>query len=389
MTYATVCSGIEAPSVAWHPLGFDPVFFSEIEKFPSNVLAHHYPGVPNLGDMTKIDGTKYAGTIDLICGGTPCQSFSVAGLRKGMADPRGNLALVFLRLVDQIRPKWVVWENVPGVLSTNGGKDFGSFVGALGQLGYGWAMRILDAKYFGVPQRRRRVFVVAHLGNWSPAAAVLFERESLRWYFKPRKEAGEDAAKTIIGSIDSEGNGKLSGQPIGTLLKGSPTGGGSSVPAIVDFRNHTVSETCQTLTANGNGPSENNTPYVMATGQASAEILAGQSPALTCNHEAPIVFDNAQITSPQNGSKCEPGAPCPTIAKGSQQCVANGTTVRRITPKEAERLQGLPDNYTNIPGAKDGPRYKALGNSMAVPVMRWIGERIKLVNDIINQTDND
>ena len=452
MTYATVCSGIEAPSVAWHPLGFDPVFFSEIEKFPSKVLAHHYLNVPNLGDMTKIDGTKYAGTIDLICGGTPCQSFSVAGLRKGMADHRGNLALVFLRLVDQIRPKWVVWENVPGVLSSwsdapdspevegigrgNGRdieqtNDFDTFIAGFRELGYGCAWRILDAQYFGVPQRRRRVFVVAHLGDWRPAAAVLFERESLRWDFKPRKEAGENVAALTangVGTCGADDNQAQAGH------------------LVIDFINHTVSETCQTLTANGNGPSANNTPYVMATGQANAEILAGQSPALTCNHEAPIVFDNAQITSPQNGSKCEPGAPCPTIAKDSQltvcfhgsqdpdvsdnvthpigtnrgleacifqprfvrngrgepsetasaltahaggtgkgdsqQCVANGTTVRRITPKEAERLQGFPDNYTNIPGSKDGPRYKALGNSMAVPVMRWIGERIKLVNDI-------
>ena len=125
LRYATVCSGIEAPSVAWHPLGWKPVFFSEIEKFPSRVLAHHYPEVPNLGDMTKFkDWSDYA--VDVFCGGTPCQSFSVAGLRKGLADPRGNLMLTYLAIAQRYRPRWLVWENVPGVLSSNRGRDLGT-----------------------------------------------------------------------------------------------------------------------------------------------------------------------------------------------------------------------------------------------------------------------
>ena len=203
MRYLSVCSGIEAATVAWHPLGWQPVAFSEIEKFPSQVLAHHYPNVPNLGDMTKFEEWKYAiaTDIDVFVGGTPCQSFSVAGLRKGLADPRGNLMLTYLAIAERYQPKWLVWENVPGVLSSNGGRDFGTFLGALGQLGYGFAYRVLDAQYFGVAQRRRRVFVVGYLGDWKRAAAVLFESESLSGHLAPSREKRKDVAKCITTGI--------------------------------------------------------------------------------------------------------------------------------------------------------------------------------------------
>ena len=200
MKYLSVCSGIEAASVAWHPLGWTPVAFAEIEKFPSAVLARHYPHVPNFGDMTRFKDWPDA-DVDVLVGGTPCQSFSVAGLRKGLADPRGNLCLTFLAIADKYRPQWLLWENVPGVLSSDGGRDFGAFLGGLGQLGYGWSYRVLDAQYvrvdgFGraVPQRRRRVFVVGHLGDWRRAAAVLFERESLQGNTAPRRQAGQRVA---------------------------------------------------------------------------------------------------------------------------------------------------------------------------------------------------
>ena len=184
MRFLSVCSGIEAASSAWKPLGWRPVAFSEIEPFPCAVLSHHYPDVPNYGDMTNFkDWPDHA--IDLLCGGTPCQSFSVAGLRKGLDDPRGNLMLTFGAIAAKYRPKWLVWENVPGVLSSNGGRDFGTFLGMLGQLGYGFAYRVLDAQYFGVAQRRRRVFVVGCLGDWRSAAAVLFERHSLQGHPAP------------------------------------------------------------------------------------------------------------------------------------------------------------------------------------------------------------
>ena len=195
MRFLSVCSGIEAASVAWEPLGWKAVAFSEIEPFPCAVLAHHYPDTPNWGDMTKYKDWPDV-SIDLLCGGTPCQSFSVAGLRKGLDDPRGNLMLTFGAIAAKYRPKWLVWENVPGVLSSNGGADFGAFLGMLGQLGYGFAYRVLDAQYFGVAQRRRRVFVVGCLGDWRSAAAVLFERHSMQGHPAPSRKAGK-AAPTI------------------------------------------------------------------------------------------------------------------------------------------------------------------------------------------------
>ena len=194
LRYLSVCSGIEAASVAWEPLGWQPAAFSEVEKFPSAVLAHHWPDVPNLGDMTQYEQWKELGAIDLLVGGTPCQSFSVAGLRQGLRDPRGGLMLTYLEIARSFGPRWLVWENVPGVLSSHGGRDFGAFLGALGALGYGWAYRVLDAQWFGVAQRRRRVFVVANLGDGAAAAKVLFERESVCRNPAPSREAGERAS---------------------------------------------------------------------------------------------------------------------------------------------------------------------------------------------------
>ena len=192
MRYGSVCSGIEAATVAWHHMGWKAQWYSEIEPFPSAVLKHHFPDVPNLGDMTKFKEWNCE-PIDLLVGGTPCQSFSVAGLRKGLADPRGNLMLTFGAIADHFKPHWLVWENVPGVLSSNGGRDFGSFLWMLGELGYGFAYRVCDAQYFGVPQRRRRVFVVGCLGDWRRAAAVLFERHSLSWNSPPKRQTRQSA----------------------------------------------------------------------------------------------------------------------------------------------------------------------------------------------------
>jgi len=195
MKYLSVCSGIEAATVAWHSLGWEAAGFSEIEKFPAEVLKHHYPTVTNFGDMTKYKEWNL-GTIELLVGGTPCQSFSVAGLRKGLEDPRGNLMLTYCGLLDRFKPKWFVWENVPGVLSSGGGRDFGSFLGAVAELGYGWAYRVLDAQYFGVAQRRRRVFVVGCLGDWKSAAKVLFEPESLCRNNPPSREKRKETTAT-------------------------------------------------------------------------------------------------------------------------------------------------------------------------------------------------
>ena len=207
----TVCSGIGAPelSAPW----IDWKYQSEIEPFPAAVLAHRFPDAINLGDMTKFEEWPDA-NVDVLCGGTPCQSFSVAGLRRGLADPRGNLMLTYLAIARRYQPKWLVWENVPGVLSSNGGRDFGALLRGLGELGYGFAYRVLDAQYvrtcgfeFAVPQRRRRVFVVGYLGDWRRAAAVLFDGESLSGNPPPRREAGQGTSHAVAPSLTSSGRG--------------------------------------------------------------------------------------------------------------------------------------------------------------------------------------
>ena len=207
LRYLSVCSGIEAASMAWEPVGWQPAAFAEVEKFPSAVLTHHWPQVPNMGDMNNHEQWDLP-AIDVLVGGTPCQSFSVAGLRKGLRDPRGGLMLTFLEIAQRRRPRWIVWENVPGVLSSHGGRDFGSFLGALGALGYGWAYRVLDAQWFGVAQRRRRVFVIANLGDGAAPAKVLFESESVRRNPAPSREAGERTAADAAGGV---GDGRRGG----------------------------------------------------------------------------------------------------------------------------------------------------------------------------------
>ena len=349
--YLSVCSGIEAASVAWHPLGWEPLAFAEIDKFPSAVLAHHWPDVPNLGDMTKYHEWRIPNP-DILVGGTPCQSFSVAGLRKGLRDPRGNLALTFLGMVEKFGPRFVVWENVPGVLSSNGGRDFASFVFGLEKLGYEWAYRVLDAKYYGVPQRRRRVFVVGcPRGSGIHPGQILFEPESLRGDSAPSRESGEEVAGTL-GARTTSGGGfggdfEVSGglQPVVP-----PLNGGGQVAVAFDT-------TQITSKANRSSPQKGDPCYTLAAGA----------------HPPALVFSD---TSGALRARA-PG----TIENSSTTAVMTGMQVRRLTPRECERLQGFPDDHTLIPyngkPAKDGPRYKALGNSMAVPVMRWIGERIQ------------
>ena len=224
MKYVSLFAGIEAASQAWHTLGWEPLAFADIDNFPSAVLAHHYPDVPNVGNVEEVDWSEYKGKADLIVGGSPCQSFSVAGKRLGMDDPRGNLALEYLRAVREIQPAWFVFENVPGLLSSAEGQDFGEFLGEVAELGYGFAWRVLDAQYFGVPQRRRRLFVVGHIGgDWRSAAAVLFESESLQWHTEESAEEGQSLADFITGGTSSE--------------SGSVPGGGVETPSIAFTQN--------------------------------------------------------------------------------------------------------------------------------------------------------
>lgn len=231
-----MCSGIEAATVAWDALGWEPAFFSEIEPFPCALLAHHYPDVPNFGDMTKFQEWPDA-DIDVLVGGTPCQAFSVAGLRRGLADPRGNLTLTFLAIAERYRPEWVVWENVPGVLSDRTGA-FGAFLGGLAELGYGWAYRVLDAQYFGLAQRRKRVFVVGSAGGWTRAAAVLFESASLRGDSAPSRQAGQSVANSIVERPDRGGGNSEGQRLIAHALKAegfdaSEDGTGRGIPLTV------------------------------------------------------------------------------------------------------------------------------------------------------------
>ena len=535
MIFGSVCSGIEAASAAWHPLGWKAAFVSEIEPFPCSVLKQHYPNVPNYGDMTKfkewpdacicgkfsrnhagaggssnddgrlstepergriVSGQSTKGNvcgqcggtrINVLVGGTPCQSFSVAGLRGGLADPRGNLMLTYLAIADKYRPEWVVWENVPGVLSSNGGRDFASFLRGLAELGYGFAYRILDAQYFGVAQRRRRVFVVGHIRDWQRAAAVLFERHSLQGHPAPRREKGQKATASlrtrapasggqgtdaehcvantlnahtgikqpdfanylpwpaeIAPTLDTHYGDKmgLENQHINAgagLFVASPLTKQDEQPYIAqaigwseELTAHT--ELAGTIQYGGQGGRHDGVAYSfsgqMSVPQVDRDLMQtlgaknpmavafpintqiamrheamGEStgmgigdssdPAFTLQsaHSHAVAFDLAQITSKANRTRVEEGLPASTLNAAGQMHAASSMQVRRLTPRECERLQGFPDDYTLVPHrnkpAADGPRYKALGNSMAVPVMSWIGRRIAMVEQLKGDSRDD
>ena len=372
--YLSVCSGIEAASLAFQPLGWAPVAFSEIEPFPCAVLAHHYPTTPNWGDLTRFREWPDA-AIDLLIGGTPCQSFSVAGLRKGLDDPRGNLALTYLAVLDRYRPTWCVWENVPGVLSSNGGRDFGAFIGGLGELGYGFAWAVLDAQWFGVPQRRRRVFLVGHSGgDWRRAAAVLVERESLCGHPAPRREAGQDVA----GSLEA-GAGRRRHDEQGTDFDGD--GGLISSTGAVSH--------C--LNAGGMGRQDYETETLIAHAfdarQSDVIQYGDQSgPLDTDGHSIGVMAFAERGTNVSVDGDCAATLKAACNNTGGRLAVQHAMSVRRLTPRECERLQGVPDDFTLIPyrgkPAADGNRYKALGNSMAVPVVQWIGRRVAQVDPL-------
>ncbi|MGC1782095.1 MAG: DNA cytosine methyltransferase [Acidobacteriaceae bacterium] len=507
MRYLSVCSGIEAVSVAWQPLGWQPAMFAEIDPFCSWLLRSRYRAsrpicmpsphdapsrkeakqraaairnvvalpadgaVINAGDFTSI-GADDVETIDLLAGGTPCQSFSVAGKRAGLDDPRGNLTIEFARLADRIRPLWLVWENVPGVLSIDEGRTFGAFLGMLVELGYGVSYRVLNAEYFGVPQRRRRVFVVGYFGDWRVAAAVLLEQSCLSGHPAPRRETRQgasggvevgpvggrftDTAPTIdagckdgfirnqLGIGILAGSGEISrclnaggmgrqDDETETLIAHAlsahgfdasedGTGRGSPLIPIAICTAHTQS--------NGHGFSDNVAHTLeRTTSQAVAFNLRGRD-----GGSWPHLSDTASLCAASGGSTnsylafsakdfgADVGGIAPTLRGmchdashangGGQLAIAAPLTasygkqvdssdtsncpqnllqremaVRRLTPRECERLQGFPDDYTLVEYrgrlAADGPRYRALGNSMAVPVMRWIGERIAAVHEIV------
>lgn len=552
MKYVSIFSGIEAATVAWHPLGWEPLAFSEIDPFPSTVLQHHYPDIPNLGDITKIDWSPYVGAADIVVGGSPCQSFSVAGKREGLAGASG-LMFEYIRAVRELRPRWFVWENVPGAFTSERGEAYRQLLSEMDALGYGLAWRVLDAQFFGVAQRRERVFLVGSLGTMR-CAEVLFERESLSWNHQSSRQKrqalteeaqervgeadhdsgclnpgetqsrrvypasgvyptlstreksgqnqesvftqfGDDVAGTLTSRYDSSpcvdrganvvvderdkvflcqtaqtgSNGKLVKQDdvMNTLDRTN-----STAVAALDFNptdarlRYANDDVSQTLTARartggnqvplvqvqplvfnpnagitekggGSALSEDVTPtlktdhnpavafasnqrdevrelevagalaaqpgikqqtYICrADGQANAMTSVDMAPTLTSHakKDPPLIYpaedsigEGALIQRDMSATLSTHNTQTP-ITGGREK---RGLTVRRLTPRECERLQGFPDDYTDIPyrnkeHAPDGPRYKALGNSMAVPVMRWIGERIRTVEEAAETTE--
>ena len=513
--YGSVCSGIEAATAAWHPLGWKPEWFCEIEPFPSAVLAHHHPEVNNYGDFTQLlDPThpaRHGAPIDLLVGGTPCQSFSHAGGRAGLADPRGQLLLRYLDLVGVLRPRWLVWENVPGVLSSGGGRDFGALLGGLADLGYGVAYRVLDARFFGVPQRRRRVFVVGHSGgDPERAARVLALDEGVRGHSASRGGARKEAAAAVgsgaavggepftlatrtrqagvvleyrqdgtadclrapNGGRDGIGVGAVAVTPFDTTQGGAAVGGEQVTSFVSTMQSgadggvyadgtigtlraktpHAIARTIISFTAamggNDGGVYADGTVATLRVEAQPAVALPtdcvgfqsnlgshgggayeGESVTLKAvaggrGNPAAVAFKASHYTRGKDGAPAEVTPPLSADAdRGDQDTLVlqpvstsvssgrgwwadssvaaslraqdsankadtlvvklqnHGSVVRRLTPRECERLQGFPDDHTLIPWkgkpATDGHRYKALGNSMAVPVMRWIGERIQ------------
>lgn len=310
MKYICICSGIGAATQAWLPLDWDCLFHSEIDKFARTVLESNHPDTSIYGDFTKIDGDYNA---DLLVGGPPCQAFSHAGWRRGMDDPRGNLSIEYVRFVERYEPTWIVYENVPGILSSSGGGDFKAVLQALEQLGYGVCWRMLDAQYFGVPQQRKRLFMVGYRGDWRPAASVLFERHSMQRNFAPSQAYEPYDAIDIV--------------PLARLDY---------------FRLQGFGNYCES--------------------QVSGPIKAR-------DYKSPT--DLVLKTNFIDGDPVH--------------------SIRRLSLTELERLQGLPDGYTKIKWrgksadkCPNEPRYRVLGNTMAVPVMTWIGERIERVRLLLS-----
>ena len=434
ITYGSICSGIDAATTAWHPLGMDAMWYSEIEPFPSAVLNYHYPNTPNLGDMIKLSVEVLRGKImtpDILVGGTPCQAFSVAGMREGLADPRGRLTIKYVELadaVDYVRvhrgdpASIIVWENVPGVLSDKG-NAFGCFLGALAgencelqPSGKRWedagcvygpkrtiAWRILDAQYFGLAQRRRRVFVVASARNGFDPLEVLFERESLRRDFAPRRGEGSDVAGSApfgpalqcgCGYIFSEELGPFGcmnceGEegPAVSIFAGIPAfgagHGSGSIERSGTLTHHSGRQDFESetfLVQPEAGTKDQVTGTLQACGKAAGSATqqdAHSGLLVVHGTQDPCVSDTMAFVLGRNDGQENAIFSIPDVA-------ARATAlVRRLTPLECERLQGFPDNYTLIPWrgkpaeeCPDGPRYRAVGNSMAVTVVRWIGVRI-------------
>lgn len=396
MKYGSLCSGVESATLAWKDLGWEAQWFSQFDPdhdyskgpdFPSAVLAHHYPDVPNLGDMTKIEERKEFNerAVDLIVAGTPCQSFSIAGLRDGLDDSRGNLSLKLCQILLRKQPRWFIWENVPGVFSSWSDEkrsvgdmgednrwheealqssDFASIIGGFLECGYGVSWRVFDAQHFGVPQRRKRVFVVGHLGDWRPSTAVLFDSKSLSGRTKPSKSEGQEIAafsESTFGTYSQTNKA-------GTLRSKGGTAGDGSENLICYGVQGQVIDRSPTSGPNGIGVSEN------------------KSGALTVNNRHAVAY--ARVGATLTTGFGDRGLAQEQIWNGNGAIVDG--RIRRLTPLECERLMGYPDNYTKIPWngkpasrCPDGLRYKACGNGKNPDIVKVIGERIEMVEKIL------
>lgn len=444
LKYISLFSGIEAASVAWGPLGWEPIAFSEIEPYPCELLKQRFPDVPNLGDITKIDWSSYRGKADIIVGGSPCQSFSIAGNREGLKGESG-LMFEYIRAIREVLQRYFVWENVPGSLSSEKGAAFGQLLHEMDVCGYGLAWRVLDAQFFGVAQRRRRVFLVGCLGNAGRAAQILFDGESMRWdrpSSRDKRKSLAANAKSRLGRCYSrlvrcgcaEGKGDLAKDDASATLStsnvqtifqpcmgfsGGNTAKAGSVgaqcevsPTLRDGSSGTnqVPDVVYALQGNMIGRSDKNGPQ----GDGINEDLSFTLNTTNRHAVAYLPFNPTQVTSKQNGNNPQWDDPCHTLSATDRPphviCMADANAkaaidedlsgtlkvggeppiaaieqppclvVRKLIPIECERLQGFPDGWTDIEfkgkPASDAARYKALGNSMAVPVMHWIGKQI-------------
>ena len=413
MIYGSICSGIEAATVAWEPLGWKAAWFSEIEAFPSAVLAERWPDVVNLGDMTKIAAAVRAGEVqapDVMVGGTPCQAFSIAGLRNGLSDARGQLTLSYVELANAIDDKRIergeeeaifVWENVPGVLTSHD-NAFGCFLAGLAgesrelePSGGKWthsgcvygpqrtiAWIVKDAQYFGVAQRRKRVFVVASARKGFDPGQVLFESEGVRRDTPPSREPQTAVAALTargVGTCGADDNQAQAGHLI--AFGGGNTGGSIDVAACLTAKGQRIDFEVETFAVHGTQDPDTNLELAHTLGRNHGQENAIFSEPFTLairgrNEGSTVEIRNdgtANALLTPNGGRAGMGV----------GAISWGMQVRRLMPVECERLQGFPDNHTLISWrgkeateCPDGPRYRAIGNSMAVPVMRWIGERI-------------
>ena len=402
MKVGSLFSGIGGFDLGLERAGMEVRWQCEIDTAAQSVLRRHWPDAVLYDDVTTLGGDVER--VDLIAGGFPCQDLSVAGRRAGLAGKRSGLFYEFMRVVDEIAPAWVLIENVPGLLSSNGGRDMGAVLGTLGELGYGWAYRVLDAQYFGVAQRRRRVFIVGCLGDSARAAQVLFEPESLPGDTPPRREAGARLAQELAACLNSGGNnGGFRTEPgehlvaqfdghsangiqqsvcVANTLDGDGRDGialclmakanDSQDPSMQTYVTHA-------LTAEGHDASEDGTgrgtPLTVDTLVSNGDAHSGFR-----NDEGCVAFEPGSVA--RNAGPAGESPQCPTLRSDmgdNQPAIRQGMAVRRLTPTECERLQGFPDGWT-AEGA-DGPqsdsaRYRQLGNAVCVNVAEWIGRRI-------------